>query len=60
MTNLLLAICVGAIATIWGLFHSQQRLMKRVEVLEELVNELRQKQHIPAYEWDENTEPPKL
>lgn len=60
MTALLVAVLGGLLGAIWTAFQSIQRLEKRTSMLEEAVNELRQKQHIPAYEWEENIEPPKL
>lgn len=60
MTALLVAVCGGLIAAVWTMFQTIQRLEKRTALLEDAVNEMRLKQHIPAYEWDENTEPPKL
>lgn len=60
MTALLVAVCSGLVAAVWTLFQTMQRLEKRTALLEQAVNDLRLKQNIPAYEWDENIEPPKL
>lgn len=60
MTIVLFVACGALAGAVWTAYQAIQRLEKRTALLEDAVNDLRLKQNIPAYEWDENIEPPKL
>jgi hypothetical protein len=60
VTALLFGVCFALAGAVWTAYQKVQDLEQRTSRLEDAVNELRLKQSIPAYEWDENIEPPKL
>lgn len=60
MLEALVVVVGGLVFATWTVFRSMDRLERRVSALEEQLIAALQKQHIPAYEWDENIDPPKL
>jgi uncharacterized membrane protein len=59
VTGLLFAL-MAAFWAIWTLAKKLDAHAERIQALETKLWTLDQKSKIPAYEWDENIEPPKL
>lgn len=56
-----LLFCVAGLAwALWGLAKTVDKQKEQIDALQARLWEMSHKQHIPAYEWDENIEPPKL